>query len=557
MSYIQFPMKVSAEDVLQDAITSIQDKFSNWKPIPGELDVALLQAWATEAAELRSLASEVPTSIFRWFGAVLVGLPPIDATPAIAVTTWTMINTDGYTIPVGTQVSIPGPDAEQIAFETVAATTVPPGSTVATNVSVVAITPGQIGSGLGSPGGTVTLEDPLVFVQTITQVAATTGGSDAEDDATYLGRLAEDLSMLSPRLILPRDYAIDAKNVPGVWRAIAADGYNPFHNILTLNEASFETSVANWTSYANATIAQTTAQAADGTNSMSLTSVAAGDMGAVLSGSTGPKAVTPGDVITALASFRSAVSARSVKVGIGWYDVSNVIIGTTVFGSTVADTTTGWVQASVTATAPPLATKARITVVVLATGGASEVHYVDKLSLRRGSTTDWVAGGTPETGNARMVTVAVVDSLGNDLDTSTKNTLKARQEALRELGFIVNVMGPITTAIDVTFNVQTVPGFDTTDVAARSEVAVAAFLNKAVWGQDPASLGDQQSARTWVVNNVVRFQELSTILNNVTGVDHWTTLQIGRAGSTMGSADIPLAGVAPLANAGTIIGSAT
>jgi hypothetical protein len=227
--YIEIPIAVDADTLAQEAYDFLQAVMPGWAPASSNLETWLIEAAARLASVIGTLASTVPSSIFRWFGANLVGVPPIDATPATTTTTWTVKNTAGYTIPGGTQVAIPGAGDTLIAFETVGDVIIAPGAsaTASGEIPIVAITPGADGSGLGGAGTTVELLETLEFVTAITQTAATTGGVDAEDDATYLDRLRTELQLLTPRPILPAEFAALARNTAGVYRALAVDGYNP------------------------------------------------------------------------------------------------------------------------------------------------------------------------------------------------------------------------------------------------------------------------------------------------------------------------------------------
>jgi hypothetical protein len=166
-------------------------------------------------------------------------------------------------------------------------------------------------------------------------------------------------------------------------------------NLLSLDDSSFESTIGDWAALTNCTVVRDTAQFADGAASMKMTSSAAGDMIAIanLDSSPGPR-VDGGDQYTAVAQFRSAVSARSCQVGIEWLDISQVAIGSTVYGSSVTDSTANFnAQAFVTANAPTNAFYAKLHVKVLATGAAAEVHWVDKIQIIIGSSTTWVPGG--------------------------------------------------------------------------------------------------------------------------------------------------------------------
>lgn len=158
-------------------------------------------------------------------------------------------------------------------------------------------------------------------------------------------------------------------------------------NLLPINTASIETDATGWVAVTNCGApGRTTAQFLDGLAALVLTSTAGGDMSAAIATRV---PVNAGQAYTAMASFKSAVSARSVRVDVSWFDVSAVIIGTPVLGSTIADTTTGWTQAFVTATAPAGAITALVTINVLATGGAAEVHWMDAAGIRAGTSPVW------------------------------------------------------------------------------------------------------------------------------------------------------------------------
>jgi len=544
--YITFPIEVDSEDVLNDAITYLQSKFPNWKAVDPNLDIAMLQAWSTEAAQLRELASSVPDAIFRTFGSSLMSLPPIDAAPATAQTTWTMVDNSGYTIKAGTLVGIPL-SGVLIPFQVQADVVVLAGATVTATggVTIVALNDGADGTGLGSIGGTVTLIDALAFVSGITQVAVTTGGVDAEDNPTYFARLRAQLALMAPRLIIPSDFATAAKS-KGAYRAVAVDGFNPFHNLLTANEASAETDASGWSSKANTTVASTSAQAADGTKSVSMTAIAAADMNIHNAAS---YLCSPGETMTAIGFFRSAVTARACKMGLEWRDSGDSIISTT-YGSTVNDTTSGFTEAFVTAAAPATAAKVRVVAFVTAPV-ISEVHYADKLGLRRGSTTDWVAGGTADSNNTRMVAVAVVDSAGAALGSTPKATIDAYEQAQREVNFVVNIIDPNFISIDIAATVVALSGYDHTALDTAITNALTSYISPASWGIDPASR-DSSSVTTWVNNATLRFQDISAIVNGIEGVDHWTTLTINITGMTPGTADVTLPGAAPLTTPGTV-----
>src|SRR5882757_367436 len=164
-------------------------------------------------------------------------------------------------------------------------------------------------------------------------------------------------------------------------------------NLLTSDNASFESTVGSWTADSNMSApARSTVNPLDGLADMLLNSTAAGTMVARCSLVGDTPTVHPGTTYTVLASFRSLVSARSCAVGVRWLNASNGTISTQ-FGSTVTDGTGGYIQASFTGVAPALSVTALVVIEVLSTGAANEQHRVDQVSLAVGSSTSWTPGG--------------------------------------------------------------------------------------------------------------------------------------------------------------------
>lgn len=170
--------------------------------------------------------------------------------------------------------------------------------------------------------------------------------------------------------------AIAAYAIAGATDGIRVTLTNPLGNLLTTNQASLETDTTGWAAGANTTISRSTAQAANGAASLALTSVAAGTISATTPTGTSGVPVVAGQVYTAVASFRAAVSARSTSAGLAWYTAAGALISTTT-GATVTDSTSAFTQATVTGQAPATAAFAALVVTVAATGAALEVHYAD------------------------------------------------------------------------------------------------------------------------------------------------------------------------------------
>ena len=161
-------------------------------------------------------------------------------------------------------------------------------------------------------------------------------------------------------------------------------------NLLSVDGASFETATGGWSAQSNvASFVRSTAQAVNGAASLAVTAAAAAAPVAINSL---PVPVTGGLTYTALVSCRAAATPQNVTVAILWINTGSTVVGTTT-GAAVLDTTTGWVQATVTGPAPYGAVTAQIQVAWSTASAASEVHYLDAVSIAPGTLTAWSRGG--------------------------------------------------------------------------------------------------------------------------------------------------------------------
>lgn len=377
--YIVEPRPRDPGELETQAVDTIRSHFPNYAAAEGNLDLWLIRALAFIAAQLEESTTDVRPSIFRWFGANLADLPPVDATPTSGTTAWTMFDDAGYTVPGGTAIALTSPDGGQYAFQTVDDFTVPTGQTVATGVYVEAVEPGAASNGIS---GTADLIDPLDYVLAITTEGTLTGGQDAEGDDEYLTRLRAELRLMAPRPILPEDFAAMAMRQPEVARSLALRGR--------------------------------------------------------------------------------------------------------------------------------------------------------------------ILGGNLDTSVERAVTVAIVNSAGLVVTDDTRNAVIADLEARREVNFIVDVVNPTYTTINVTYSVTPWAGWDTADVKAQCDAALGAYLNPANWGQP--TFGDSVG---WVNESLVRWGEVNAVLNSVESVRYVDSLTLNGSGTGV---NVSLNGVVSMPTLGTVSG---
>lgn len=559
MVYITYPVETSPTALLQLTYQYLQSHVIGWRPAEGNLDVWLAEAISTETADLTNVSSKVPDIIFRYFGKSLMGIAPIDGETAQAPTTWTMRDAAGYTIPADTQVVVRDASGNPIPFLTVEAVTVPPGitSTAAGEVQIVALETGAKASGLGGPGVQIELLDILDFVNTVTLTQQTVGGIDTETDIDYMTRLVEQLSLLTRTPILPQDYAKMARNVSPVWRAVAYDGYNPDYNALSANSASVETDATGWAVVTACTIARSTAEAADGVASLKVTATG-GDMvtraPAAASGA-GAIAAIAGETWTGILSIKAnpVGATRACRAELGFFDSGGTLIGT-VQGTLANNSTSAWTAYNVLGVAPT--NTAFVTVRAFIQGpGAGEFVYVDKASLHKGSSVVWAPGGTStEFNNPRTVVLACIDEAGEALSIPGKADVSEYLENLREVNFVVNVIDPNYSSIDVTAQVKVTLDSDPLVVQTNVATALQDYLQPYNWGKPAVGSDQPLDPHIWINYTVLRKYEVSQVINAVTGVDYimpgGLTMRI--TGGTMVEADIQLPGTIPLTRPGAI-----
>ena len=385
--YVNVPSDTDPDSIAQEAYAYLEGVSPGWTPHDGELDVWLIEAFSQAAADVRDVATDVQTNIFRYFGNSVIALPPVDATSAVATTNWTLADTLGHTIPAGTVIGVPDGFGNYLPFKTTIAVVVNPGSSTATGVAVEALDEGSEPSGLGTVGTVCTLLDQLAWVTGVTLAGATSGGADAEDDTTYLNRLASALRLMSPRPILPADFSALALTVAGVGRATTYDGYDA----------------------------------------------------------------------------------------------------------------------------------------VLLT-----------------------------TGNERTITVAVTDAAGLAVSGPVKTAVQTYLDSLREINFLVYVVDPTYSTVDITYSAIVFPGYDPVEVKARIDLALQSFLSPTLWG-----VNNTNTDPTWINKNTSKLNDLIVQIGKVDGVDDVVSVTQRVSPAAYAAADIVLPGVFPLPLAGTMSGTVT
>ena len=238
-------------------------------------------------------------------------------------------------------------------------------------------------------GPTVRTYYPLVFCTSAQSVQSNNENAYYTSDADF-DKIASDLYAIrwlsGTTLDLAASIADNA--VPpkpfGLWEF---NGSPQGTNFLLGDNTTFDATAGTWTGAGNSTTARVTTPVHAGAGALSITSVASGDATAAhcsaASITTNGMPCSPGDQIATGAWVRTAVSARTVQTGATFYTSGGVLIST-LFSTGATDSTT-YSNISGTVTAPATAAFCRANVKIVATGAASEVHFIDDVTLANNS----------------------------------------------------------------------------------------------------------------------------------------------------------------------------
>lgn len=419
--YASWPLETDPSALAEDAYAFLQTLWPEWLPAPGNFDSGSVEAHSRMIAELRDIAAVMPDEAFQRYGP-LAGVPPIEATFAEVTATWTVADTQGYTLEAGTVFGFRATGDVLIRFSVVEDVVILPGAS-ATPAGAVQLVAEEAGADANDLTGTAELVDrTLPWHTSLVPVGSTAGGLDPEDIATYLDRLSAELQLSAPRPILPDDFAAFAKRDPDVDRAVAVSLYKPGTNERQAisHNGTGGTITLTWNGQTTAALAWNASASDVQTALVNLLNILTGDV--IATGGPWPLAVTVEFTGRLREADQPAITASAASLTPG--------------GSTVTITTP-------------------------------------------------VAGVAPTTNVEKYVTTWVVDVNGLDPGPVVRARVAADIESRREVQFVGPVLAPGYDFVDVTFSAQCYPGEDPAEVEARAEAAVAAFLSPADWGVPP------------------------------------------------------------------------
>src|ERR1035441_3419847 len=222
--YISPPLETNPEALVEIFHEYMEANVAGWEAAPGNLDERLGGAFSQLIAQLNEASSEGATNVFRYYGNNIVGIKPTEAEFAKGIAAVTAIDSLGHEIPLGTIIVWENNLKARVAFETTEAATIAPAATEVHAVPMRAVIAGSEGNGI--EGNAIELVTSLPFVSKVELETPSNGGLNEEEDATYLGKLAKEFQLLTPKPILGTDFSLDLLNHPNVGRATTIPGFN-------------------------------------------------------------------------------------------------------------------------------------------------------------------------------------------------------------------------------------------------------------------------------------------------------------------------------------------
>ena len=190
-----------AESLLNQIITYGRAIIPEWSPAAGEVEMMLAEVFAVGAADLASYINRLPGGILE----AVIALFDVERSDGVAATgtvQFTMVDTNGHTIPSGTNLVYTG-GLVPLVFTTDSDLVISSGDDTG-SVAVTALTVGFAHNAVPS-SATVQAISNTDYVSTVefTSTNGATGGEDAETDEIFLERVTNTFSTYSSALVTP------------------------------------------------------------------------------------------------------------------------------------------------------------------------------------------------------------------------------------------------------------------------------------------------------------------------------------------------------------------
>jgi uncharacterized phage protein gp47/JayE len=212
------------QDIVDAALVTLQSRLPEWTPSETNIELAVLEAVALEVAETIYTINRLPEVMVEVL-LTLYGITRDAGTPPDTTITFTMADDAGYTIPLGTEVSIPISETENLSFFTDVELVIAEGDTDGT---VAATSTESTISANGIASGTeCELVDAIESVETVITASTIANGIAPESTELWLERGIQRLQRLTDTLVIPAHFVQAALEQSYVVRANAIDNYDP------------------------------------------------------------------------------------------------------------------------------------------------------------------------------------------------------------------------------------------------------------------------------------------------------------------------------------------
>lgn len=491
--YILEPIDTDPDAIYQEGVDFIKQHYPDWEVDldSAQLDNLMLRFVSLKMAVIADMASRVMRGIYVHFGASIVNIQPNAAVPAQVPTDWFAVDSIGdKTIPAGTTFGIRDTIGDLHLFATDEEAVIPDTVDNITGVIATAVDEGTEANSLSGP---LEMVEQIDWLSSAATQAPSSGGIDEESEETYLNRLTANLGLMAPRPILAHDFALLARNINGIWRAVGLDNFLPGTN-------EQQTISHNYTG----------------------------------NGATGGTVSWNGQTTAALAWNATAAQLQTALQNLNNLEVGDIVC------------TGGPWPAAITLTFQGNQAYTNVAQVTASAGTWTGGTLI--------TITTTVAGVAPNLAADRAVAVAAIDVDGAAVSPALKTELDAYLQSLREQNFVVNILDPAHVTIDVTFAAVKHSGADAADVDARAEQAILDFLDSSQWGIPYWPPDARGWERKTMLRYQDFLTELNNVdgLDYVTTL----TFSLG-AGAAQGSTDLPLTGVFTIPRPGTIAGTVT
>ncbi|MCD2193529.1 baseplate J/gp47 family protein [Actinomycetospora endophytica] len=180
---------------------------------------------------------------------------------------------------------------------------------------------------------------------------------------------------------------------------------------------------------------------------------------------------------------------------------------------------------------------------------------LNQVGVARAVALDGYNPGDGTANNSLMVTVCAVDAGGEALGADHKNELIAYLEATRSVNWVVHVIDPTYTTVNVTAQINVKRGYSLNDVKSAVAAAITNYVSSRYWGASVDSDGNPTA--DWYNTTVVRQLGVVGAISNIPGLAWVDSVSLSAGNASPADQDVNLSGPVPLTTPGNINVAAT